>query len=90
MTIDTDAIRLTACCNDRLTCEEMADEIDRLRGENEALHLVNGAADELIQSYKVMLGRSGEETDRLRAALRTCSGCGDRLTCVICGKDADA
>ena len=44
----------------------LCDEVDRLRAENEALYLVNGAADELIQAYKVMLD-SCDEVDRLRA-----------------------
>lgn len=46
--------------------DALCDEVDRLRAENEALYLVNGAADELIQAYKVMLD-SCDEVDRLRA-----------------------
>lgn len=44
--------------------EAIIREVDRLQAENEGLHLVNGAADELIQSYKVMLERAALEAGR--------------------------
>ena len=63
---DIDAIRRSRSPLSDEQRDALCDEVDRLRAENEALHLVNGAADELIQAYKVMLD-SCDEVDRLRA-----------------------